>query len=962
MQFINTFMLFGLLAVAIPVIIHILNRRNIKQVDWGAMIFLQDSLRRRRRRVLLEEMLLLACRCLIPALVALALARPFIQPESQVPWAVVMPMLLLAITCFGVSFALWRHPRWRYGLLAGSVLLLSLAVASVLFERQLNLKRFGRGAQKDVIIIVDGSASMSMLHEGESNFDRACREAARYIEEAPRDTAFSLIIGGPVPQVLNPVPIMDRRVLRDTLEQLRPTQGTMQVLPALTAAAVTAASGHHAVKQIVIIGDGQAVGWAIGASGRWDTIRRIFEQLPTPPQVIWRTLPLPASIRNLAVTGITFSREIVGTDREVGVRVMIENTGSEAVTPEAVVLRVGETIRENRAVRQLKPGERHAVAFTHTFSRPGAAQVEARVVAHDDLPADDVYVHIQQVVDTLRVLVVDGDATGDFFRRGSTFLSLALRPDLARLRGTAGSETLFLLEADVESAARAAQRRDFGGYGVVVLMDAPELPAAVLAALAEMAAGGGGVWLLPGSRTRAATFNTWLHEGRRVLPLALGNWRQATGVALDPGTFTHEILRGFRTGSDLGGVIPLQYWSLEASAGDDVHVAGRLDTGEPFLAIRPLGRGTIALSAFPFDSTTSELPLRRSFVPFAHEVVYHLARPVTAELNIPPSDGATLLLAPQAGAATRGGSGNGLVGLYYRQQGWRGEPEMRIDPAVDFDWGVDAPLASIPNKLFTVNWRGTLVPEEGGRHTFSFNVDDRASLTLNGEAINDPVDLVAGRRYDIQVTFEATDGPNAVTLFWKPPRADLAVVPSRVLLPVISGMTPGLGERVQITAPDGQVFAGDLAGTPGGTSLRVARSLIPGLYSFAAPAFYQNQLAGVMDEAGLVSFSVQAGGEESRLEAVTPEDMAFLSDYISILAATRPDDVLSVLQGQSFGKEVWRMLAVAAFLLLIAEVVLMRWISIQRRMGEEKNVDFVDTRTMGSETFRQTVEAVRRTD
>ena len=55
MQFINAAMLLGLLAVAIPVIIHLLNRKNLHKVLWGAMRFLLDSVRRRRRRVLLEE-------------------------------------------------------------------------------------------------------------------------------------------------------------------------------------------------------------------------------------------------------------------------------------------------------------------------------------------------------------------------------------------------------------------------------------------------------------------------------------------------------------------------------------------------------------------------------------------------------------------------------------------------------------------------------------------------------------------------------------------------------------------------------------------------------------------------------------------------------------------------------------------------------------------------------------------
>ena len=131
MLFQHIYLLLGVLGIAIPVIIHLLNRRQAKVIDWGAMIFLMDSLLSRRRRVLLEEILLLATRCLIVALVALALARPFIAAGSTVPWLVVLPAALLAVVLFGVSFALWRYPAWRMRVIAAA-LLASLAGGPVL--------------------------------------------------------------------------------------------------------------------------------------------------------------------------------------------------------------------------------------------------------------------------------------------------------------------------------------------------------------------------------------------------------------------------------------------------------------------------------------------------------------------------------------------------------------------------------------------------------------------------------------------------------------------------------------------------------------------------------------------------------------------------------------------------------------------------------------------------------------
>ncbi len=68
----------GLACIAIPIIIHLLMHRRRKPVMWGAMRFLLEAYRRQRRRLMLEKWLLLACRCLVVALLALAIGRPLL--------------------------------------------------------------------------------------------------------------------------------------------------------------------------------------------------------------------------------------------------------------------------------------------------------------------------------------------------------------------------------------------------------------------------------------------------------------------------------------------------------------------------------------------------------------------------------------------------------------------------------------------------------------------------------------------------------------------------------------------------------------------------------------------------------------------------------------------------------------------------------------------------------------------
>src|SRR3954464_4437319 len=77
------FALAGLALASIPIIIHILNRRRFKIIDWAAMDFLLRAMRKNRKRLRFEQWLLLATRCLVLALLGVALARPLSCSENS---------------------------------------------------------------------------------------------------------------------------------------------------------------------------------------------------------------------------------------------------------------------------------------------------------------------------------------------------------------------------------------------------------------------------------------------------------------------------------------------------------------------------------------------------------------------------------------------------------------------------------------------------------------------------------------------------------------------------------------------------------------------------------------------------------------------------------------------------------------------------------------------------------------
>ena len=85
MGFLNPWLLLGLAGVAIPIIIHLLNRFRRRRIDWAAMELLRRAMMMRSRQVRLEDLILLALRCLAIILIALALARPTIR-SSGAKW------------------------------------------------------------------------------------------------------------------------------------------------------------------------------------------------------------------------------------------------------------------------------------------------------------------------------------------------------------------------------------------------------------------------------------------------------------------------------------------------------------------------------------------------------------------------------------------------------------------------------------------------------------------------------------------------------------------------------------------------------------------------------------------------------------------------------------------------------------------------------------------------------------
>ena len=200
MSFLNQILLVGLAASAIPIIIHLLNKRRFKRVPWAATRFVKTSIKRRRRRMRLQDWILLATRCLLIALLAVALARPAVN---------------------------WLQTNFFS----------SSTVATA--------------------IILDRSASMAT----NERFSQAKQAATQTIDALPSGSTAAIFLSANSADSGITEPTSDLRLARDTIEKASLSDRPTDLQPAIEKALEVLSRSQATEKEIVLITDGQASGW-----------------------------------------------------------------------------------------------------------------------------------------------------------------------------------------------------------------------------------------------------------------------------------------------------------------------------------------------------------------------------------------------------------------------------------------------------------------------------------------------------------------------------------------------------------------------------------------------------------------------------------------------------------------------------------------------------------------------------
>jgi hypothetical protein len=363
MTFLSPLLLWGTLLGAIPLIIHLLNRRRFRLVEWAPMYYLKLTVQKNRRRIQLEQLLLLLLRIALPVLLFFYLARPVINPTGLEQW-------------------------------------------------------LGAGGRSSQVVLIDDSLSMGYADADTTTFQRAVQAAASLLSSVrPQDRCSLVATSAPGAPVLHDVEGTRREELSAAVASM-PLSATHCTWPAvLQGVDEVLQSCTYPTRQLTILTDLRKSGWDAGIAAiarRWD------EQ-----GVRVRIVDLGVeSLTNISLQALLPAERTILAGAESGWEAEIRNDSTRTLVGAKAILRVDDKPTE-LSLPEIAAHQSVRVPLTVSF--PGSGPHDLSVQLPDDeLPGDNQRWAAVPVKDTLLIRLVDGEPSAEPFGSEVDYLAAPL--------------------------------------------------------------------------------------------------------------------------------------------------------------------------------------------------------------------------------------------------------------------------------------------------------------------------------------------------------------------------------------------------------------------------------------------------------------------------------------------------------------------------------------------------------
>ncbi len=476
MTFLNALLAFGATAFTIPLLIHLLNRSKYMTIDWGAMQFLESSVKVNSRRVQWKQLLLLLVRCLIPILLALAMARPLLQAWKN------------SADASPLSLAILIDDSLSMYTLSPSQSALQSAQANQATNEPNRL----------------GSSSSRIL--------QAVAQVRTVLEGLPAGSEAALIWAGKPAQIESehqPAALLKMKLaeLIESRAKKNETAGTTDLSEAVTLATQWLDQGTNSKRHLLVLSDFQSSQWNSNTQDLARDLATAFSNRSVP--IEWSFFQVgkadsqtdASSNADIALLGIDSIPSHVTPQGKMTISTTLQNYSNQnAVVPVVFMDGLDEVERQSVSV---SANSTATIRFQWSPKIAGDSILKVFADWKDSTPQDHALTNVIRAREPASILIIDGDRKQEAMQSESDFIRLALTP-FSLLRGEPGD--LFSTRVVTpggwnEEALRTCE--------AVICCNVPDFSNDERKWLRNFVEKGGGLLMCLGDKVQAEKLNAW---------------------------------------------------------------------------------------------------------------------------------------------------------------------------------------------------------------------------------------------------------------------------------------------------------------------------------------------------------------------------------------------------------------------------------------------------------------------